>query len=334
MSGAKETVCVTGAGGFIASWIVKMLLNKDYTVRGSVRNPEDQGKCGHLRALQGAKERLVLLRADLLDYDSLLTVIRGCHGVFHVACPLSDDPEHVIDPAVKGTRNVLDACAELGVKRVVVTSSIGAVYMDPARNPDAIIDENCWTNLNFCMQTKNWYCYAKTVAEKAAWERAKEKNWDLVVVIPCIVLGPFLQSAINFTNTHILKFLTGSAKTYPNLSQAYVDVRDVARSHILVYETPSASGRYLCLESSLHRGDLVGMLTKMFPQYPLPVKCSDEKNPRRNPYKFSNQKLTELGLSFTPIKHTLADTVAHFQEKGYLTNECHGHKASPIASRL
>ena len=51
-----------------------------------------------------------------------------------------------------------------------------------------------------------------------------------------------------------------------------MDVRDVARAHILLYETPSASGRYLCAEGSLHRGELVDMLAQMFPQYPLPTK--------------------------------------------------------------
>eukprot|EP01018_Ginkgo_biloba_P000117 Gb_02954 [translate_table: standard] len=123
---------------------------------------------------------------------------------------------------------------------------------------------------------------------------------------------------MNASTAHIMKYLTGSAKTYANLTQAYVDVRDVAKAHILVYETPSASGRYLCAETNLHRGDLVDMLAKMFPQYPHPTKCSDEKNPRKKPYKFSNQKIKDLGLSLTPMKITLADTIVSLQEKGFL----------------
>eukprot|EP01018_Ginkgo_biloba_P000118 Gb_06804 [translate_table: standard] len=313
----KERVCVTGAGGFIGSWLVKLLLTKGYSVNAAVRNPDDE-KYEHLRKLEGAKERLVLVKADILHYDSLVSAIHGCHGVFHMACLLTDDPKQVIEPAVKGTENVLEACAEIGVKRVVLTSSIGAVYMDPNRNPDALVHDDCWSDLDYCIRTKNWYCYAKTVAEREAWKHAKERNLDLVVINPSLVLGPLLQSAMNASTAHIMKYLTGSAKTYANLTQAYVDVRDVAKAHILVYELPSASGRYLCAETNLHRGELVDMLAKMFPHYPLPTKCSDEKNPRKKPYKFSNQKIKNLGLSLTPIKMTLADTVVSLQEKGFI----------------
>ena len=69
-----------------------------------------------------------------------------------------------------------------------------------------------------------------------------------------------------------MKYLTGSAKTYVNAVQGYVDVKDVAKAHVLVYETPSASGRYICVESMLHRGELVEILTKFFPEYPIPTK--------------------------------------------------------------
>lgn len=317
LPGHGQTVCVTGAGGFIASWIVKLCLDRGYTVRGTVRNPDDP-KNAHLRELDGAKERLTLCRADLLDFDSLREAIAGCDGVFHTASPVTDDPEQMVEPAVNGTKNVIVAAAEAKVRRVVFTSSIGAVYMDPNRNPDAVVDESCWSDLEFCKNTKNWYCYGKAVAEQAAWEVAKEKGVDLVVVNPVLVLGPLLQPTVNASIIHILKYLTGSAKTYANSVQAYVHVKDVALAHILVFETPSASGRYLCAESVLHRGEVVEILAKFFPEYPIPTKCSDEKNPRAKPYKFTNKKLKDLGLEFTPVKQALYDTVKCLQEKGHL----------------
>lgn len=327
MKETNKTVCVTGAGGFIASWLVKMLLNRGYTVRGAVRtNPNDDGrKYEHLRALEGANGRLELLKADILDYQSLVTVIQGCHGVFHVATAMSHNPEEVIEPAVKGTKNVMEACAEMGVKRVVFTSSIGAVYLDPQRNPFAIVDEDCWSNLDYCIQTSNWYCYAKTLAEKSAWELAKKLNLQLVVVNPGVVLGPKLQSTMDAGTAHIMKYFTGSAKTYANLTQVYVDVRDVAEAHILVYETPSASGhRYVCGECNIHRGDLVGMLAKLCPRSPLPTECSDQINPRKQPYHFSNQKLKDLNLSFTPMIKTLGDTVESLHKNGLLERHLSG----------
>ncbi|KAL3343278.1 hypothetical protein AABB24_027036 [Solanum stoloniferum] len=316
-SESGKVVCVTGAGGFIASWLVKLLLEKGYTVRGTVRNPDDP-KNDHLKELEGAKERLILLRADLLDYQSLREAIYGCDGVFHTASPVTDDPEQMVEPAVIGTKNVITAAAEAKVGRVVFTSSIGTVYMDPNRAPDKVVDETCWSDLDFCKNTKNWYCYGKTVAEKTAWDEAREKGVDLVVINPVLVLGPLLQPTVNASVLHILKYLTGSAKTYANSIQAYVHVKDVALAHILLYEAPSASGRYICAESVLHRGDVVEILAKFFPEYPIPTKCSDETRPRAKPYKFTNQKLKDLGLEFTPVKQCLYETVKSLQEKGHL----------------
>ncbi|XP_057457884.1 cinnamoyl-CoA reductase 1 [Lotus japonicus] len=315
---AGETICVTGAGGFIASWMVKLLLQKGYTVRGTVRNPDDP-KNGHLRELEGASDRLTLIKVDLLELNSVRAAVHGSHGVFHTASPVTDNPEEMVEPAVNGAKNVIIAAAEAKVRRVVFTSSIGAVYMDPKRSVDSVVDESCWSDLEFCKDTKNWYCYGKAVAEQAAWDTAKEKGVDLVVVNPVLVLGPLLQPTINASTVHILKYLTGSAKTYANATQAYADVRDVALAHILVYERPEASGRYICSESSLHRGELVEILAKHFPEYPMPTKCKDEKNPRAKPYIFSNQKLKDLGLEFTPVSHSLYETVKSLQEKGHLT---------------
>ncbi|MCD7465820.1 NADPH-cytochrome p450 reductase [Datura stramonium] len=316
-SESGKVVCVTGAGGFIASWLVKLLLEKGYTVRGTVRNPDDP-KNGHLKELEGAKERLTLYRADLLDYQSLREAIYGCDGVFHTASPVTDDPEQMVEPAVMGTKNVITAAAEAKVRRVVFTSSIGTVYMDPNRPHDKVVDETCWSDLDFCKNTKNWYCYGKMLAEKIALDEAREKGVDLVVINPVLVLGPLLQPTVNASVLHILKYLTGSAKTYANSIQAYVHVKDVALAHILIYETPSASGRYICAESVLHRGDVVEILAKFFPEYPIPTKCSDETRPRVKPYKFTNQKLKDLGLEFTPVKQCLYETVKSLQEKGHL----------------
>ncbi|CAA2952758.1 cinnamoyl- reductase 1-like [Olea europaea subsp. europaea] len=312
-----KLVCVTGAGGFIASWLVKLLLEKGYTVRGTVRNPDDP-KNSHLRELEGASERLILCRAELSDYGRLREAIDGCDGVFHTASPVTDDPEQMVEPAVTGAKNVIRAAAEAKVRRVVLTSSIGAVYMDPNRDPEKVVDESCWSDLEFCKNTKNWYCYGKAVAEQAAWDMAAELGVDMVVINPVLVLGPLLQTTINASVLHILKYLTGSAKTYANSVQGYVHVKDVALAQLLLFETPVASGRYLCVESVIHRAEVVEILAKFFPEYPIPTKCSDEKNPRRKPYEFSNQKLKDLGLEFTPVKQCLYDTVKSLQEKGHI----------------
>lgn len=60
----------------------------------------------------------------------------------------------MVEPAVNGAKFVINAAAEAKVKRVVITSSIGAVYMDPNRDPEAVVDESCWSDLDFCKNTK------------------------------------------------------------------------------------------------------------------------------------------------------------------------------------
>jgi cinnamoyl-CoA reductase len=118
--------------------------------------------------------------------------------------------------------------------------------------------------------TQNWYCYGKAVAEKAAWEAAAARGVDLVVVNPVLVQGPALQPSVNASLMHVLKYLNGSAKTFANAVQAYVHVRDAADAHVRVFEAPAAAGRYLCADAVLHREDVVRILHKFFPEYPVP----------------------------------------------------------------
>ncbi|KAH9774409.1 Epimerase domain-containing protein [Citrus sinensis] len=93
--GEEKVVCVTGASGFVASWLVKLLLQRGYTVKATVRDPNSP-KTEHLRELDGAKERLHLFKANLLEEGSFDSAVDGCDGVFHTASPvifLSDNPQ-------------------------------------------------------------------------------------------------------------------------------------------------------------------------------------------------------------------------------------------------
>ncbi|PPD84470.1 hypothetical protein GOBAR_DD18599 [Gossypium barbadense] len=106
------------ASGYIASCLVKQLLLRGYTVKASVRDP--------------AEDRLKLFKANLLEEGSYDSAVEGCEGVFHTASPFNHDvkdPEaELLDPAVKGTLNVLNSCANSSsIKRVVLTSIIAAV---------------------------------------------------------------------------------------------------------------------------------------------------------------------------------------------------------------
>ncbi|GMP44387.1 hypothetical protein CsSME_00013338 [Camellia sinensis var. sinensis] len=98
MAEEKGTVCVTGAGGYVASWLVKLLLSNGYSIHGTVRDPHDE-KNSHLKKLEKASEKLKLFKVDLLDYNSLSAAITGCVGVFHVASPIP--PGSLPDPEAR-----------------------------------------------------------------------------------------------------------------------------------------------------------------------------------------------------------------------------------------
>ncbi|AQL04872.1 Dihydroflavonol-4-reductase [Zea mays] len=211
MDPVRKSVCVTGAGGFVASELVKLLLSRgQYAVRGTVRDP-GASKNAHLKVLEGAEERLQLLKADLMDYDSIASAVAGCEGVFHVASPvLSHRPSNpeveVIAPAVIGTTNVLKACYEAKVRRVVVVSSCGAVYANPIYPKGKVFDEDCWSDEDYCRKKEDWYLVSKTLSEREALAFAAKTGLDVVTVCPSLVFGPLMQPTVNLSSEMILKY--------------------------------------------------------------------------------------------------------------------------------
>ncbi|XP_031273711.1 cinnamoyl-CoA reductase 1-like [Pistacia vera] len=319
MSGEGKVVCVTGASGYIASWLVKLLLEHGYTVKATVRDPDDL-KIKHLHELEGAKERLHLFKANLLEEGSFDSAVDGCEGVFHTASPafLSNyDPQsELIDPALKGTLTVLRSSAKVkSVKRVVITSSMATVaFNGKPLTPDLVVDETWFSDPAFCKESKYWYHLSKTLAEEAAWKFAKENGIDLVTLHPGLVIGPFLQSTVNFSTKVILDIING-AQTYPG-PYRLVDVRDVAYAHMQAFEVSTANGRYLLVGNVTHFSEVLKLLHENYPTFHLPEKFGDVKN--EPIYKISNERAKSLGINFMPEEVSLRDTVECFKEKGFL----------------
>ncbi|KAL6510926.1 hypothetical protein OROGR_022050 [Orobanche gracilis] len=155
MGSRGEVVCVTGGSGYIGSWLVQLLLCRGYTVHATVKNLDDEKETKHLQAMEGAPSHLRLFPMDLLHYDSIVAAVTGAAGVFHLASPcIVDevrDPEgDLLDPAIKGTINVLTAAKEVGVRRVVITSSVSAIIPSPNWPADKVKNEVCWTDEEYC----------------------------------------------------------------------------------------------------------------------------------------------------------------------------------------
>ncbi|KAJ0980959.1 hypothetical protein J5N97_009214 [Dioscorea zingiberensis] len=320
MSG--KVVCVTGASGYIASWLVKLLLARGYTVKATVRDLGDSKKTEHLRALDGASERLHLFKANLLEEGSFDAAVDGCECVFHSASPFYNTPQdpqvELIDPAVKGTLNVLGSCAKISsIKRVVVTSSLAAVlFTGTPRTPDVIVDESWFSRPEICESAKLWYVLSKTLAEEAAWKFSKDNGIEMVTINPAMVIGPLLQPTLNTSAAAILNLINGSS-TYPNSTFGWVNVKDVALAHILAFEIPSANGRYCLVEKVVHYSELVKMIHELYPTLQLPQKCVNEL-PFDPTYQVSKEKARSLGLDFIPLETSLKETIESLKEKGFV----------------
>ncbi|KAG8388991.1 hypothetical protein BUALT_Bualt02G0183000 [Buddleja alternifolia] len=282
---------------------------------------DDPKRTQHLLALDGAKERLHLIKANLMEEGSFDAVVDGCDGVFHTASPsyyaTADPQAELIDPALKGTLNVLGSCAKSpSIKRVVLTSSIAAVaYNGKPRTPEVIVDETWWSNPEVLKQMQQWYVLSKTLAEDAAWKFVKEKGIYLVAINPSMVIGPLLQPTLNTSAATILSLING-AETYPNATFGWINVRDVANAHILALENPSAKGRYCVVESVAHCSEIVKILHELYPTLRLPEKCADDKSfvPK---YQVSKEKAKSLGVEFTPLEQSITETVESLKEKGF-----------------
>ena len=253
------TVLVTGASGFIAGHVIEELVRAGYTVRGTVRSRSAREKVAHLPAA------VELVEADLDRDEGWAEAVAGVDCVQHVASPFpAGVPGHedeLIRPAVDGTLRVLRAAAGSGsVRRVVLTSSIAAI--NSGHEPsDKVYSERDWSNPDRSAP----YPKSKTLAERAAWEFAEGKSFELVAVHPGLVLGPVLRRESTTSTDVVRMLLSHSVPGSPRMAFAPVDVRDVAVGHRLAMERPQAAGkRYILAGDQIWMQDIARVLAEEF----------------------------------------------------------------------
>lgn len=255
----KGTVLVTGGSGFVASHVVLQLLNDGYTVRTTVRSPgKEQGVRSALdRAGANTAGRLSFYVADLLRDQGWADACTGCDYVMHVASPLlaTKNEEEVIRPAVDGVLRVLRAARDASVKRVVFTSTCGAIYYGHPLRAEPF-DETSWTNIDGGDMSA--YVKSKALAEQAAWNFMKSEGGalELSVVNPSGIFGPALGPDFSSSLGLIKRLLNGSMPACPDLWFGVVDVRDVADLHLRAMIAPEAKNqRFIATQ-----GNAVSML--------------------------------------------------------------------------
>src|SRR6202012_127489 len=197
-SNTEKLVLVTGGAGFIAVHCMIQLLNEGYRVRATLR---DLSREGSVRAmlLEGgvnAADRLTFIKADLSSDENWDNAVQDCTYVIHVASPTPKlnfkHEDEMIIPAREGVLRVLRAARDAGVKRVVLTSAVGAVVYGhkPQTTP---YTEKDWTVTTGKVPA---YQKSKTLAERAAWDFIKTEGGrlELSAVNPVAVAGPVLGS--------------------------------------------------------------------------------------------------------------------------------------------
>lgn len=346
MSSVGETVLVTGGSGFVGSHLVQRLLERGYRVHTTVRDLRNEAKVAPLRALQdrfpGALE---LFEADLLVDGSFDAATDGCRVVFHVASPflmpekIKNGRKDVVEPALSGTRNVLAAMERTPtVEKLVFTSTVGAIfgdYIDVRSMTDEVLSESYFNTTSTV--ENNPYHYAKTVAERAAWDAEQAQDrWRMVAVNPGLVLGPSLTPASDSGSLFLLDELFKGYFFYgaPDFSFTVADVREVADAHIAAAENPDAHGRYIVAAARMASFlDMSRALRRHFPRnlrlprhglphWPVRILgpafgLTQDYIRKHLGIRFTvdnRRSVEELGIDYRPLDETLVDHYLAWRE--------------------
>jgi dihydroflavonol-4-reductase len=221
-----STVLVTGGSGFIGVHTILQLLAAGHDVRTTVRHPDRNRDVLAMLRQGGAPstEALSFFTADLTQDAGWRDAVDGCDYVLHVASPLvtyvPDDENELIIPAREGTLRVLRAARAAAVRRVVITSSMGAIaYGHPPQS--APFDETNWTNLGGLDVQP--YVKSKTLAERAAWDFVAREGGalELSVINPAGVFGPALGPDFSGSIDIIRALLDGTMPAVPRIYSAW-----------------------------------------------------------------------------------------------------------------
>lgn len=342
----SKPVLVTGATGYVAGWIVKGLLEAGCTVHAAVRDPGRTDKVKHLIDIaEAAPGKINFFAADLMKDGSYDEAMAGCGVVFHTASPFTidvkDPQKELVEPAVNGTKTVLNAANKTdSVSRVVLTSSCAAIYgdnIDIEKAPGGRLDESVWNTTSTLEHGA--YSLSKTLAEKAAWDIADAQDrWKLVVINPSLVIGPALQDRPTSESFSLVRQMGDGTMRMgaPKWGFGVVDVRDLAQAQISAGFVPDAAGRNIISAHDTTLFDMSQELKAKFAQYPLPRGAAPKwlvwlmapfmgggmtrAIVARNvnvPFRADNAKgKRELGVTYRPLRESMEEMFQQMLEAG------------------
>lgn len=334
---------VTGAAGFIGSHVVLELLKQNREVRALVLRGENT------KNLDGLD--IETFEGDVLDPDSMKKAMQGCNRLFHLAAIYAlwlPNRRKMYDVNVTGSQNVLWAAYKAGVERVVYTSSVAALGVEPGEQPAN-------ENTEFNQITKaNDYIFSKYLSDRDAKVFARE-GLPLTIVNPAFPFGA-RDIAPTPTGQILLDVVNGKTPGYFDAGFSIVDVEDVARGHILAEEKGKVGESYLMANKNLTFKEFLELVMRVtgvqvkLRKIPVSVAIGlgylleywSNRWSHRPPFisakalryarqylYFDNSKArNELGLEFTPVESSVRRAVEWFRENGYITNAAYLQRSS------
>ena len=326
-------IVVTGATGHIGNVLVRELISRGQTVRALVLPNDD------LRPLHGLDTDIVY--GDVTDLQSLTSAFYGADLVFHLAGIVTIMPgmKSILDRVnVGGLRNVVTACRDTGVHRLVYTSSIHAIAEPPH---GTVIDE---TQPFDPERVLGDYARSKARATLLLIDEVHKGDLDAVICCPTGVIGPFDYGISNIGQL-ILDFASGHLKSYVKGAYDFVDVRDVAIGLILASEKGQPGHHYIFSGAQVQVPELMKELERNIgntaPTYEIPPIIARAAGVlasvyyrliRRRPvftaYSIdvlrSNSQVSsaraheELGFTARPWQDSIRDHVEWFRSEGML----------------
>jgi len=326
----KQTVLITGASGFIATHVVEAFLNAGFKVRGTVRTESTAKKARATHNSHPAEQLEFVIVPDIAAPGAFDEAVKGVDGVIHTASPftfdVTDFDKELFEPAVHGTVSVLEAVKKNNpaVKRVVITSSF-ASNLDPTKGlrPGYTYTEKDWDPIT-PEQAKEMnssvvaYLVSKTIAEQAAWDFVeKEKpNFSITTLCPPMVYGPIASdfdsmAKLNTSSLDIYRLFNGTEKDVPEDSfPAEVDVRDLAKAHVLAYTTEAAANqRYIIAGSKFVYQGVVNFIHKKFPDLRATTPVGHPDAIPEVMTLDTSKARKELGIEFRSFEETMEDTI-------------------------
>ncbi|KAH7337246.1 hypothetical protein B0J17DRAFT_719150 [Rhizoctonia solani] len=334
---APATVLVTGANGFIGSWVCKTFLEKGYQVRGAVRSSSKGEYLLEIFKEYGGNFVYHIVE-DITKPGAFDGAVEGVQAVIHTASPAIltiDNPEDLIGPAVNGTLGLIHSINTCGpeVKRLICTSSISAI-IDPMKPPGGVYTDDDWNTWSVKQvelkgRDAKWdkYRASKVLAERAAWDEVKKQNrWDLVVLNPSNNLGPVIHqvtepSKLNASINRFYSVISAkeeelSAETLLMPDTSFGDVRDVGLAHVRAVENESAGGERFLLSSGAYTWQ--DALDVVPAQYPKPLGSPGSGKSVKHSVYDSTKASRILDINFRSLEEIINDTVFDLHRRGWL----------------